>query len=324
MLKALIVEQLEEDGTLRSLTMQPARQELDLVVAFADEYDNGRSGPFHFRDDRDEHRYRDSFAKCRARKIGSRYFYKKGNTFHVEISWTGIRTERNWLSYYALSLPEFGIPQSLSVNDPRSNREYRRSVTRDDERNRYVIYLECASKYGQFDFQLSCGFVVDNNGFSSSTYEDSKTQKYANLGTDWQYWLPAAERTKVQQFFADEIHIGDSYSAGQSGAMGPGAQASRMIFQQTQNRNAASMDLVALKEELSHLRDAMRRDSSNPEHDIAIGEVAAAETAARNGDGPSTLEHLKKAGSWALDVATKIGAEVVVATIRATVGLADD
>ena len=321
MLKALIVEQLEEDGTIRSLTMQPSQRGHDLVVAFADKYDDKRSGPFHFLDDGDEHRYRDSFARCRARKIGNRHFYQIGASFHVETSWTGIRTERNWLSYYALSLPEFGIPQRLSVTDPRSKREYRRPVTRDDERNRYVIYLECASSYGQFDFELSCDFVLDYSGFSSSKYEDSKTQKYTNLGTAWKHWLPDVERTKVQQFFVEEIHVGDHYSAGQTGAMGPNAQASSMTFQQIWNQNPASMDLAALQEELSLLGDAMRRDSSEPEHDIAINEVAAAEAAARNGDGPSALEHLKKAGRWAWDVATKIGVSVVAAAVNAVAGL---
>lgn len=198
MIKALIVEQLEEDGTLRSLMMQPSQQGHDLVVAFADEYDDERSGPFHFLNDRDERRYQDGFAKCRARKIGRGHFYQKGTSFHVKTSWTGIPTERNWLSYYALSLPEFGIPQRLSVKDPPSNRQYRRSVTRDDERNRYVIYLKCASSHGQFDFSLSCDFVLDHNGFSSSTYEDPKTEEYENLGTDWKHWLPDVESTKVQ------------------------------------------------------------------------------------------------------------------------------
>ena len=306
MLKALIVEQLEEDGTLRSLTMQPSQRGHDLVVAFADKYDDKRSGPFHFLDDGDEHRYRDGFAGCRARKIGNQHFYQQGASFHVETSWTGIRTERNWLSYYALSLPEFGIPQRLSVTDPRSKREYRRAVTRDDERNRYVIYLKCASSYGQFDFELSCDFVLDCNGFSRPSTKTQSTQKDTNLGTDWKHWLPDDERARVLQFFL-EMHVGDRYSAGQTGAMGPNAQASGMTFQQIWNQNAASMDLAALQEELSLLGDAMRRDSSELEHDIAIDEVAAAEVAARNGDGPSALEHLKKAGRWAWDVATKIG-----------------
>ena len=321
MLKALIVEQLEEDGILRSLTMQTSQQGHDLVVAFADQYDDRRSGPFHFLNDSDEHLYQDGFAKCRARKIGCKNFYHTRTSYHVETSWIGIRTERNWLSYYALSLPKFAIPQSLSVTDPRSNREYQRSVTRDDERHRYVIYLECASSYGQFDFQLSCDFELDYKGFPSSTYEDSKTQKHGNLGTDWKCWLSAGEGANVNQFFIETNQMGDHYSAGQAGAMGPGAQASSMTFQQIWNQNPASIDLVVLKEELSHLRDAMNRDSSEPYHDIAIGEVAAAETAALNGDGPGALEHLKKAGAWASDVATKIGVNVVAAAIKAATEL---
>lgn len=321
MLKALIVEQLEEDGTLRSLTMQPSQRGHDLVVAFADEYDDKRSGPFHFLNDREEHLYRDSFANCRARKIGRKHFYQTGDSFHVETSWKGIQTERNWLSYYALSLPKFAIPQRLSVMDPHSNREYRRSVTRDDERHRYTIYLECSSSYGKFDFQFSCDFVLDSNGFPSSAYQDPKTQKSGNLGTDWQYCLPDVERNKVQQFFVEGIHIGDRYSVHQGGAVGPGAQATRMTFQHTQNPNVATMDLAAVHEELSRLREAMRRDSSKPEHEIAIGEVAAAEIAARDGDGPSVLEHLKRAGPWARDVATKIGVSVVSAAAKAAAGL---
>ena len=316
MLKALIVEQLEEDGTLRTLTMQPSAEGFDLVVAFADEYDEMRSGPFHFLSHTDEHRYRDGFAKCRARQIGSGHFYRKGESFHVETSWTGIRTERNRLSYYALSLPEFSIPHRLSVADPHTSREYRRSVTRDDKRNRYVIYLQCTSSYGQFDFRLSCDFVLDPTGFASSTYEDTKTQEYGDLGTDWEHWLPDVERTKVQQFFLDKVHIGDSRSADQAGAVGPEAQARDMTFYQFRNQDPANLDLPVLQDELSRLRHKMRQESSRPEHDIAIGEVAAAETAAQNGDESGVLEHLKKAGSWAYDVATKIGEKLAVAAIK--------
>jgi hypothetical protein len=39
MLKALIVEQLDVDGTLRTFEMQPSGHDRKLVVAFADEWD---------------------------------------------------------------------------------------------------------------------------------------------------------------------------------------------------------------------------------------------------------------------------------------------
>lgn len=62
-LKALIVEQLECDGYLKTFEMyaEPGRH---LRVAFADESENPRSGPFHFLDRRDERRFEAGFAHC--------------------------------------------------------------------------------------------------------------------------------------------------------------------------------------------------------------------------------------------------------------------
>lgn len=316
MVKALIVEQLEEDGTLRSLAMRPASHR-DLIVAFDDEYDDKRSGPFHFHDDRDARRYRDGFARCRARKLGDRYFLRTGSTYHVETRWSGIPTERNWLSYYALSLPEFGVPQGLSVADPHAKREYRRTVTRDDQRNRYVVYLQCTSSFGQFDFELSCDFVLDQDGFSSSDYQDAKTQTPGSLGNNWRHWLPEDEGNKVQQFF---FHVGDTYSANEAGAIGPNAQASNITFHRIWNHNAARLDLDDLQRDLSLLLETLRREPSGSEHAVTIRAVAAAEAAARNGDGPTALEKLKKAGPWAWDVATKIGVNVASEAIKVVSG----
>jgi hypothetical protein len=48
MLKVLIVEQLDTEGSLRTFRMEPSTGGRDIVVAFADEYDEVRAGPFHF------------------------------------------------------------------------------------------------------------------------------------------------------------------------------------------------------------------------------------------------------------------------------------
>jgi hypothetical protein len=53
MLKALIVEQLDADGILRTFRMQPSNSGRDIVVAFADEYEEPRYGPVHFLDEED-------------------------------------------------------------------------------------------------------------------------------------------------------------------------------------------------------------------------------------------------------------------------------
>ena len=320
MLKALIVEQLESDGTLRSLRMQPMVGR-EIVVAFAGEYAEPRHGPFHFLDEDDERRFREGFARCRARRLGTPNFTRDGRSFHVETSWYGIPTERNWLSYYALSLPELAIPQRVSISDPhRAGREYRRFVTRDDDRNRYVIYLECVSSLGRFDFDLACDFGIDSQAFATSAYHDSKAAEYGGTGDDWKYWLNESEREKVQQFFIGSIRMGDNYSAGQAAAMGPSAQASGNTFQQVWEQHQGSIDLHSLARELETLRGLMRKEATDPVHDVAIGEVAAAQTAATGGNGAKALEHLRNAGKWAFDVSTKIGVGVATAALKTALG----
>ncbi len=322
MLKALIVEQLDVDGTLRTFQMQPSTQGKDIVVAFADEYEDKRSGPFHFLDEDDARRFEEGFSGCRTRKVGKAYFSFDGRAYHFEGKWSGIPTERNWVSYYALSLPEFAIPVSLSVADPhRPEREYKRAIRRDDTRHRYIVYLECSSSFGRFDFVISCNFVVDEEKFLVSEYRDPKTQQNGPEGNDWRYLLDQGEQRKVQNFFVEKIHMGDNYSAGQAGAMGPGAQASNMTFQQIWNQIQGSVALPQLAHDLGQLQSALRSQAKEPEHEIAIGAIAAAEAAAKHGDGAKTLEYLKKAGSWAFDVATKIGTDIGAAAMKSSMGM---
>ncbi len=201
MLKSLIVEQLEKDGTIRSLRMQPSTDR-EIVVAFADEYDETRDGPFHFLCEQDERHFRDGFAHCRARRLQSKNFIIEGDVYHFKTCWHGIPTEKYWLSYYALSLPEYAIPKSVSIVDPHSpGREYRRQVIRDDARNRFVIYLECSSSLGRFDFDLSCDFVIEHRIFSGSEYHDSKSAGGAISNDEWERWVREAEKDKIKAFF---------------------------------------------------------------------------------------------------------------------------
>jgi hypothetical protein len=83
MIKALIVEQLEADGLLRTMRMQPSTDR-DIVVAFAGDYNERRYGPFHFLDEEDDRRFREGFARCRARRIANPKFIRNGSSFHVE------------------------------------------------------------------------------------------------------------------------------------------------------------------------------------------------------------------------------------------------
>ena len=76
MVNALIIEQLEDDGVLRSFVMQHAGE--NIVVAFPDEFDGDRDGPFHFVREYDQSRFSQSFSGSRARRLGPPYFSQHG------------------------------------------------------------------------------------------------------------------------------------------------------------------------------------------------------------------------------------------------------
>lgn len=138
-LKALIVEQLELDGSLRTLQMQP-KLDSPMIVALANEYDEPRDGPFHFLSNEYETVFNNAFASCRIRKVSGSRFRRTENVYSFETSWEGIPTVRDSITYYALSLPEFGIPHNVEVRDPHEHgKQYKRSVYRDSSRNRFVI-----------------------------------------------------------------------------------------------------------------------------------------------------------------------------------------
>lgn len=112
----------------------------------------------------------------------------------------------------------------------------------------------------------------------------------------------------------------DRYEVGQAGAVGPGSQASNITFNQIWNKTEGKIDVQQLAVELTALRTALAGQAAAPDHYIAIGEVAAAEQAAATGDGPGALQHLKKAGVWVWDVATKIGIGVATAAAKSALG----
>jgi hypothetical protein len=125
----------------------------------------------------------------------------------------------------------------------------------------------------------------------------------------------------TRNLFVKELTMGDQYKVGQAGAVGPKAHAHDMTFQQIWNESADRINLDALASDLARLRAALREEARTAEEDAAIGEVALAETAAKQKDGPKALAHLKKAGQWALGVAEKIGVAVATGAIKTALGM---
>src|SRR5271157_4669312 len=94
-----------------------------------------------------------------------------------------------------------------------------------------------------------------------------------------------------------------------------------VVFPQVWNEQSASIDLPKLADDLVKLRAALQREATEPEHDVAIGNVSMAAKAAKEGNGPKALEYLKAAGKWALDTATKVGVSVASDALTKAIGL---
>jgi hypothetical protein len=117
-----------------------------------------------------------------------------------------------------------------------------------------------------------------------------------------------------------ELNMEENYTVGQ-GVAGRHVHAHDMNFHQVSAQQLGQIDMRTLAVELASLRREMRQTATEPEQDIAIGQIAAAEAAAQKGDASSVLTNLKSAGKWAFEVATKIGVSVASEAIKKSMGL---
>jgi excisionase family DNA binding protein len=201
---AVIVEQLEADGRIKRLTMGGSTPRFD--IAFPDELVGERSGPFFFPNPIDEHLFKQSFADSKVLKLARDCFQEANGNYILRTERGGIPTERGGLSYYCLSLPRYAIPVEVVLKDPRSNKQLFKSVYRDELRNRFVIYVECASRYGMFDFVLEVQFRIEKGTFRRYSYEDERKDdflsKYGRQVTAYEELLPFDEREIARKFFS--------------------------------------------------------------------------------------------------------------------------
>jgi hypothetical protein len=154
--------------------------------------------------------------------------------------------------------------------------------------------------------------------------KSEELERYVNLLVE--YASPGGKyEANIHNVFIREMTMSqDEYNIEQSqvGAVGRGAHAHDMTFKQVWDSSSDQIgDLTRLADELEQLRAALREQARTVEEDSVVGEVAQAEVAAKEGQGPRTLEHLSRAGEWALDMAKSIGATVAAAAIRAALGL---
>lgn len=135
-------------------------------------------------------------------------------------------------------------------------------------------------------------------------------------------------RRKVSEFINSNINIkqggvlimGDNYeNKGQVGAFGRNASAEN--FTQNWKNISDEINIDELSNELSKLREELKKRSSKPEEDIETGNIAKAEIEAKKGNGEKMLEYLSKSSKWALDVATEIGLKLATEILKKHTGI---
>ena len=317
---AVIVEQLDIDGYLRSFRLKPDHSE-QLTIAFAGEYDMPRAGPFHFLEDEHEQKFEAGFAKCSARKLTSDNFKNMDNGFEFTTSWRGIPTQRQEISYYALSLPAYTIPNRIQFSDPRSSHEYSKSVGKDLQKCCFVLYLGCRSSYGSFDFDLHAQFSTPSKNFIEAEYSDETTTNHYDLPPRLEYYLNNEEAGRVQNFFLPREHGGDVYITQQAGAVGPNAIAQDVTLEQIGTLISKELDFRVLARELNDLYEFAKRQTEFQDKRSELSSLASAVESAKAGDGVGVVNHLRRAGQWTFNLANAVGSSVAATAISKAIGL---
>lgn len=121
--------------------------------------------------------------------------------------------------------------------------------------------------------------------------------------------------------FIGDTSLGDRYTIGQAGAVGPDSLAIGQHYAQIWESNSKEINLADLVQELALLRSSLHEFAKSVDDDLALSDLARAEIAAKQQDGPRVMAHLAQAGIWALQVAKDIGAEVAAKAISKAMGM---
>ena len=319
--KAVIHEQIEWDGTDKAFQMQSNENIGDIWIAFPPDYDDERNTPFYFLDEEYQTIFLSEFASSGTRKLPKSKFYNIGKDFFFKTNWYGIPTSMGEVTYYAFYFPEFAIPTEIKITGTFNNEyEFSKNVLRDDQKNRFVVYLECKSNSASFDFNIFCIFHHDSVNFSNSEYRDDKTVDFYVSPNHWEWKIPKLELEKVNNLFLNNnIHyMGDqhNYHINQAGAVGPNSTATNNTFNQQNISLPANLDFQELSKELTLLKSELIQNATSAEHYQAIAELTHAENASKEKNSSNVVKHLLAGGKWVFDFATKVGVSVVAEIIK--------
>lgn len=125
----------------------------------------------------------------------------------------------------------------------------------------------------------------------------------------------------IDKIFSIMNNNGDVYNVNQGGAVGPNSSAQNNTFTQNNLNLGDDYNFEALLEELQKLKKAMKSNAENPDEFTSVTEIAYAEVAAENKEGNKVVQHLLKAGKFALQTAKDVGVELVASIIAKHTGI---
>lgn len=326
-INSIIHEQIDWDRTIKSFELMEKDEAGDLWVAFPGDYVGQRNGPFYFLDKKYDTMFSEKSANCRHLGLPENKLHDDNGTFTFKANWhRNIRTNRDSLTYYALYLPEFAIPTFVEFTNPLNrNRPYAKTVFRDDDKKRFVLYLDCPAVSGKFSFNLKVVFHEQREGFEIASYQDNDTVEFYQNLNHWEMFLSEPDRQEINTFFVETNQIsnysGDIYNIQNAAAVGPHSSVSNDTFNQQIYILSENMDYNELAGQLVTLRNYLSANASGLAHQQAINAVENAREAADEKDGSKVIRALSAIGKWALNAATDIGTDIVAEVIKKSMGI---
>jgi hypothetical protein len=103
------------------------------------------------------------------------------------------------------------------------------------------------------------------------------------------------------------------------GALGDHSHAHHLDYIEIGKQIEESTNLTALVTELETLRQALKKEATTEDQDKAVSDIGQAKKAIEAKETSKAVSLLKSAGTWALDVGTRIGVPVAVEAIKQAV-----
>ena len=326
-INGIIHEQIDWDRTKKSFNLVEKEDIGELWVSFPGDSKGKRNGPFYFLDKQYETMFSEKSANCMHSDIADDKFQGENGNFTFLTEWhRNIRTSKDTLTYYALYLPEFAVPTLVEFTDPAlGNRPYKKTVFRDNDRNRYVLYLDCPAVSGRFNFDLKVIFHKQTEGFETTSYSDEHTVDFYRDLNHWELFVSESDKKEIKTFFIEHNHItnhsGDVYNIKHADVAGSGAIISHNTYNQQIYNLPENTDYAELAGQLEKLRDHMLANASGIAQLKAINAVENAREGADEKDGNKVLNALSAVGRWALDAATDIGTDIAAEVIKKSLGI---